>query len=687
MRKLIAVFILLLIFVAKLSFAANPESTGLHLSFEQRLAITYALLAQGESEEQKENILSRAKTYFVGFVKSGTQTVQVENFQQFLKLYKGEWPDTNSVRLDIEKIEARGPQPLKIFRSESPRVQRQIDSYLKWQHEQLIEMAKAEVGPLKQAVKRFSTEAQNLITNPVGLEIAKKMVLQPIEVSLSEKMKELDLVGEKIAQSGFGAQMDAPTRISMQTILSEYYSRLGSESKKLIASSFLGGDLYADEMKKFEIMVQDSGPLLQKLLQIVARQSDLSPQISEVFRRLENSVRSVPWHQLQALFEVDKLNYEFISFEQKALAVGTMAQIHRAKIFLGGIRRDVIVRFMKPGIEERLQEDKRILSEVANILDANPEFRKTGAPKVAPLVDDIAATAVAELSQDDTTHRQQLAIKPYEKEVLISLPGYKNHLQFHVPRVIAGKRKNSHIMVQEMVIGSKLDKEVAKYEKMPGLKRAVLEEMAKVWAYEVLFGGGFYHSDLHQGNFMIWVTEPKIIVNILDYGMGGVIGKDMQRQMMILGVGIELVNPELIARSYWALSNKSENEINEQQFKSLVMERAKNIRATPDATSLDLWTAWAMDNGLKLPYEFISINRGVITVDKLLNEAGSTLTVTSIMKSFGKRNPLLMYKRLVQEEKLSHKDLIKLGWIELKEMFGAAPTANFGAVRCEAVFK
>lgn len=688
LRNLKAIFIQLVIFVTKISMAANPESTGLHLSFEQRLAMTYALLAQGESIEQQEDILARAKAYFANSAKSGFQNVKVNNFKQFLKLYKGDWPNTHSVSLDIEKIEAQGVKPLRVFKSDSPRVQRQIDEYILWQHEELLKVAKSEMGLKKQAGEQFSTEAVALLSNPFGRKIAEKIILQQVEAALSGRMKELDNVGEKIAQTGFGGQQDATTKIFMQTILSEYFARLSPASKKLIASSFLGEDLHANEMKKFEIMVQNSGPQLQKLLQIVARQAGLEPEIMEVFRRLENSVRPVPWNQVEGLYESERHNYEFIYFEREAMAVGTMAQVHRAKILVDGKRQDVVARFIKPGIEVRVEEDEKILLEVAKILDENPEFRKTGAPKLTPIIKDITATVVAELSQEDTVHRQFQAIKFYEKEVLISIPGYKNYVHFHVPRIFSGKMKESKFMMQEMVIGSKLDKEVGTYaDSLPDLKRAIIEEMAKVWAYEVLFGSGFYHSDLHQGNFMVRVTEPNITVNVLDYGMGGVINQVMQRQMMVLGAGIELVNPDLIARGYWALSNKGENTIHEQQFKTLVKERAKNIVSTPEATSLERWTAWAMDNGLKLPYEFISLNRGIVTVNKLLKDAGSALTVTSLMKSFGKRNPILVYKRLVLEEKLSHEDLVKLGWKELQKMVSVKTDVREGLVRCEAVFQ
>ncbi len=121
-----------------------------------------------------------------------------------------------------------------------------------------------------------------------------------------------------------------------------------------------------------------------------------------------------------------------------------------------------------------------------------------------------------------------------------------------------------------------------------------------MWVDEVLFGKGFYHSDLHQGNFMLQVKEPQIILNILDFGMGGVISQEMQRKVLVLGAGVDLLKADLITRAFWDLSDKDKNTLNETRFKELVMEKIKDVRGSKDAyLSLELWTAWAMDQGLK----------------------------------------------------------------------------------------
>ncbi|MEK2645855.1 AarF/UbiB family protein [Bdellovibrio sp. BCCA] len=682
------------VFVFKFAWAAAPATTGLYLSFEQRLALTYALMAQGEGEAQKEEILARAKNYFRGVYELEAKTIKVKNFNEFLTQFRGEWPNTQSVALDMELIEKAGPQALKTFVSDSPRVQRQIEEYIEWQTNQLKSSVEDKAAG-KGQMELLGAQAMALLQNPDAQKMAEKWALNESDAILSDRMKELDRVGEKMAQSSFAQQQDATMRIFMQTMFSEYFSRLSPASKKLIVSSYLGGDLNLSDIKKFELMVQNSGPQLQKLLQVVARQADLSPEMLEVFRGLENSVRPVPWVQVDEILKHEKNNYKFTYFERKPLGVGTMAQVHRAKILVDGQRHDVVVRFIKPGISDRVEEDRKILTAVAEILDNNPEFRKTGAPKLGPVVEDITATVTAELSQEDTIQRQKLAKTRYEKTGFLKSPEYKNYIQFHVPEIYDSKGP-SKFMVQEMVIGKKLDKEAATYsETIPTLKRSVVEEMSKVWAYEVLFGGGFYHSDLHQGNFMIRVTEPKIYVNILDYGMGGILSADLQRQVMVLGAGTELNNADLISRAFWKISNRSQNTVNETQFKTLVKERLKLIVSGQEKNaSLEHWTAWAMDQGLKLPYEFISLNRGIVIVNKLLSDAGSNMSVTSLMKTFARSNPTLMYKRLVLEEKISHRDLIKLGWSELKVMMTGETSAPAvkkpevsSSIRCEMVFQ
>lgn len=685
--------LLVVLFFFNSRYAPASGRTELYLSFEQRVAITYALLAQGEDQAVKDKVLARAQKYFQHLASFPVESKSVNNFAEFLQDFRGQWPDTHKVSLDLDLIEKKGVRPLRIYEATSPRIQRQIDQYLEWQQGQLKEMLEKDKNIDGNLFTGLPQKVAALVTNPQGQKLVGQLILENSEKFIGEHMREMNRVGERIANSGFGQQQDATMRIFMQTMFSEYFSRLGADSKKLIVSSFLGGDLQVSDIKKFEIMVQNSGPQLQKLLQVVARQADLGAEMLTVFRNLENSVRPVAWSQVDEILQKEQKNFKFVYFERKPIGVGTMAQVHRAKILLDGARKDVVVRFIKPGINERVQEDHKILSSVAKILDENPEFRKTGAPKLEPIIEDITATVKAELNQEETIQRQRFAKTRYEKTVLLKTPQYRNDLEIHVPDIYLGKGP-SDFMVQELVIGRKLDKEVGMYNEVaPQLKKAVVEEISKAWAHEVLFGKGFYHSDLHQGNFMIEVTDDKIRLNILDYGMGGVIPPEMQRLVILLGAGVDLNSEELITRAFWKLSQKDKNTIREEQFRSFVKERLQRIQKGQEAlTSMENWTAWAMDRGLRLPYEFISLNRGIVIVNKLLQDSGSKMRLSSILREQAVANPGYIYKVLAVEEKLSYADLLRLGLKEAQLLVRGEKTLikaiNAGeGLRCERVFQ
>lgn len=671
-RKLLLIIFFLGLFQAPAG-ATLPEVTGLYLSFEQRLALNYLLLAQGESVENKEKIVARAKAYFFSLARQTPEVVVVANFAEFLKSFRGEGPNTHSLALDLELIEKADARRLKVYSSPSPRIQRQIERYLKWQTAELYKIASSQFPESGLATGfSLSKELQVILNSSALPEVrrhAKMWLFEKSEVLLADRMRELERVGEKIAETGFSQQQDPAVRILMQTLLGQYFARLSLDSKKRIVSSFLGGNLFADDMKKFEIMVQNSGTVLQKLLQVVARQANLPPDVQAVFRSLENSVKPVPWVLVEDMLKKESENYKFTYFERKPLGIGTVAQVHRAKIKLNGKRHDVVVRFIKPGVQDRTEEDRRILSEVAKLIDTNPEFVKMQVPKLSPLVDDIIQTVTAEFDQEATKRRQKLG-KVYEQVVPFRSSLYQTELQFHVPDIFEAKN-TSHFMVQEMVIGGKLDKQRDVFEAaIPELKRVSVEAIARMWAQEALFGGGFYHSDLHPGNFMVHVKEPRIVMNILDFGMGGVISPELQRQSMVLGVGSEILNGDLIGRALWDLSDKGRNQVSEPEFKQAINEKAARIRRGLEPNiGMELWVAFALNNGLGIPYEFVSLNRGMGIVNKLLEEAGSKLDLSKITKSLAKRHPGLVFEVLVVKEKVPLKDLIKLGWAEVKNMF------------------
>jgi ubiquinone biosynthesis protein len=646
---------------------AGTPAVGMYLSFEEKVMAGYALLAHQKPTTEKTRIYQRAMAYAARTAAQGVQTSEVKNFNEFLTQFRGEWPNSGDLGVDLERIESLPAKGLTTYTSPSPRVQRQIDDYLK-RHVSFLLMAAA----IKTA-KDFSLDKVPVIG----------------EDFIAQQMAAFNTIGEKIATAGMSMIKDTASRITLQTLFNQYYSTQTLDSKKQMIAALLNVDLNLSDEAKLELMIQNSGPQFQKLLQLVARQSGLPEDLKKTFKKLESAVRAVPWWQVEQLLTAEKQNYSFSYFERKPLGVGTMAQVHRAKILWNGHSRDVVVRFIKPNMEARVVDDQRILTEVAKRIDQNPEYRQAGGPLMTPLVKDITDTVRAELDQDATIERQILAKKAYEVEKPFNTPEHKSIVRFHVPD-ITRPVKDSKLMVQEMVLGRSLDKEAAAYkDSIPFLKKGIVEAMAEVWSYQMVFDTGFYHSDLHQGNFLVSITDDAIVVNILDYGMGGVLNEKMRQQVMVLGVSTALKDAQLITNAFWEISNQAQNTFGKEQLLKLVQEKLAEAKRQGKSLGTQQWTGWLSDQGLKIPYDLINLSRGMLIMDNSLQDAGSTKTISSIGESLAKANAGKVVSGLRGSGLISKPDLIRIGndaWQNLRAKTSQTKASQKAAAACKALF-
>lgn len=658
------------------SSEAQVAAKPLFLSYEQRLVLSYLMAGAGESSEKQLEIANRFERKFNEFLRTPVETVTVSNFAEFLKAYQGEWPNSYSLESDLELIERgqiRGPT---VIRGATTQLQTQIDGFIRSQERMMADNAK--MGLFNQKLNTITGIVNGLIAQynsgeTLDLRSKKTYVQAGFKVAYDLLQSHLEIIqktGEDIAKSGKMTTQDAALSMFIETIFKQYFGRLGLESKKQIISQFLGQNLNSTTAQKFEIMVMNSGPQFQKLLQIMARDAGVSADLLATFKRLESKTNAIPAPIVRDLFEAERDRYQWVAYRDTPLGTGTMAQVHQGVIRnLTGEKTRVVIRFLKPGIEKRIAEDNRILMEIAPLMDADPRFKAAGYPKLEPVVSDLNKTIMDELDLEATKDRQRKGKEIYTRDLFFKSPVYRNSIELSVPGIYDGVPMvgTSKLMVQDMVPGSKLDKEASRYaEHAPDFKRILVEEISKVWIDEVLYKSGFFHSDLHQGNFMVELTEPAIKVAILDFGMGGTIRRDMQIDLLLLGAGLELNRADVITETLWSLSEKDQNKMTREQLEAGVKERIAQITSGKIAWQpLNSWTTWAMDSGLDFPYEFVSLNRGMAILDKSLIDAGSKLNSSILAKQLAGKSMRVLFSDLRSKGLLSWKDLAKLGWLTI----------------------
>lgn len=661
------------------ALAGTRTEKPLFLSYEQRLVMTYVLAGAGESNKKQMEIADRFEKTFEKYNALEAKQIDVTNFAEFLKAYQGPWPQSYSLESDmslIEKGQLRGPVVIRGMTAAglpNVKLQEQINGFINHQHREL--QKKAQQDPSYSQLTDMTINTDALIAAATKGKITKGQkrtwILQGFSKAsdmLKSQMKMIQQTGEVMSASGKMESQDPVTSLFLGTVIKEYFGRLGLSSQKQIISQFLGNDLNADSQKKFELMVMNSGPQFQKLLQVVARDAGISEELLKTFKQLESKANPIPAAIVKDLFEAERERYQWINYETSALGTGTMAQVHKGQIETSGGPKDVVIRFLKPEIEKRVKEDYRILSEIAPIMDADPRFKKAGLPKMAPVVSDLNKTVTDELDLEATKDRQRIGKEVYTRELMFKGQGYKNIIEVSVPGIYDGRSgdsKGSKLMVQDLVIGTKLDKEAAYYqESIPDLKKVIIEQVTKMWVEEMLFKSGFFHSDMHQGNFMVQVTDPAINLAVLDFGMGGVVSKQMQMDILTLGAGLELNRADIIAEMMWSLSDKESNQVSKEKFTEAVYQRIEKIKSGKmDYQGFDQWSTWAMDFGIRFPYTFIALNRGLVILDKSLKDAGSTETASSLGKGIARSSVGKVLGALRSRGMLSWMDLVKLGWV------------------------
>ena len=457
--------------------------------------------------------------------------------------------------------------------------------------------------------------------------------------------------------------MDPAIAKFMEKTFSFYFENLGLDSKKLIISDWITQDFTKDPEKIIEIMIQNAGPHFQKLVQALVKEKGLPKRLERIFKKIESAVKPVPAELAKQIIDAEAESYNITEYRLKPLGTGSMAQIHVGKY---NQFYDIAIRYLKPGIQLRAEEDHRILKKLALEIDSNPEFQKAGVPKISFLIDDIHFSVMEELDLAKTVDNQMLARKVYHQK---TFQAESLLVQFQVPWIMK-YRQGTKIIIQEKVKGTSLDKIAEKYkDTLPNLKTEVTESLARLWIDEVLYGSGFYHADPHQGNFLVDVVTKnglpnKVMVNLLDYGMAGHISAAQQNLILTLGIAVEIRKLDLIVNSLWDLTIKKDNGITKGEFRMYVARLLASVKKNQKNSmheggnpmtqdlAIDDFVKLGIEKGLHFQNNFLNLNRGLILIDKMLIETNSKERVKSLGISMALKHKNALVQLLLNIEGL-----------------------------------
>jgi predicted unusual protein kinase regulating ubiquinone biosynthesis (AarF/ABC1/UbiB family) len=447
--------------------------------------------------------------------------------------------------------------------------------------------------------------------------INKAMDIAPIE----HLVKIIESRDEKIHKMAF-SQMDAvkslidpqrgldlsriPKSLAdlVTMILEKYFDELPLQDKKQLIMALLELSPEATSVQQLSVFVQNSGPVLQKLIQLVGN-SAKSPYIVEVLQQLKSNIKSYPTEQAKEAIEKGygkPMSELFVSFNEKPLGAASVGQVYLAKVAVPSKKKnskiketkDVVVKVLRPGIHEKAERELQMMERLAP---------SEGAKKIVLALRESLMEELDCRIEGDYMNKSQ-----FYNDKKLGIKAIKLFEEFP-------PQKN--ILVMEKAPGKTFDKqnETRQLEK----KLEAVIKLYQKWLHNAVFGDGLFHADLHSGNlfFEDKTTVPGHLITLIDFGSMGTLSKVEKKAIVNLGLGAVTKSATPILKSFEMISPMTEEQ--KKQFKKTI-EEVLAQKNSSDAEKMGAIITKATELGLALPKNFLQFNRGKAFLDTHINE-------------------------------------------------------------------
>lgn len=373
--------------------------------------------------------------------------------------------------------------------------------------------------------------------------------------------------------------------------------------------------------QRVRLSFEELGPSFVKLGQLLATREDIfPPQLIAELKKLQNQVKGIPFDQARAVMEGSfgkKLEDVFDDINPDPIGTASIGVAYKAKLKDG---TDVVVKVRRPGIKKILDTDFEILLFLVKQLEKNSaEIRFMGVSKA---ISDFFKSTKSELNllfEAQNCERLAKNIAILDKDNFLAVPKvYREYC-------------SQEVMVMEFLDGRPFNEFHSLEELGPDIVEK-LEKSVEIFTHTLL-SDGFFHADLHGGNFFVLKDRR---IGIIDFGLMGTLSKKNRANLIAILYAVtthnydNLVYELLEVAEYDAIPNHEEliRDIRD----SVSPYVGLSVKET-DMTELVKGLVRALTkNQLYLPQEWFIIFRALMTLDGVGKSIGLDLNIFKILE-------------------------------------------------------
>jgi predicted unusual protein kinase regulating ubiquinone biosynthesis (AarF/ABC1/UbiB family) len=363
---------------------------------------------------------------------------------------------------------------------------------------------------------------------------------------------------------------------------------------------FLSNEAHRERARKLTQTIATLGPSFIKLAQVFGIRADIIPQIYvEELRNLHDRVPPFPTSEVRKRIQAElkrPVDLVFESFQPEPLAAASLGQVHRAR-YRGA---EVIVKVLRPGVEELVATDIRVVQNLVFILEQFIDHHIIRSTRT--IIDEFSRVIAEEMDfhhEGDNVERFGELFRGSDFVI--------------IPRVYR-EVTTTRILVMQFFEGFRVT-EVDEILRHNVDTKKVIENLIAFYGEQLLIHG-FFHADPHPGNILI---QPDSRIVLLDYGMVIEITPELRQDLIrIVIAAVRSDVDELINMAYkldMLEYDVSPSIVREaaQAIISIHLDRNLTQRQIQEITYQILGTFYRFP--LRLPSSFVYILRAGVLIE------------------------------------------------------------------------
>jgi ubiquinone biosynthesis protein len=269
--------------------------------------------------------------------------------------------------------------------------------------------------------------------------------------------------------------------------------------------------------ERLRLALEELGPIFIKFGQALSTRRDLlPPDIADELAKLQDRVPPFPGEQARAAIEASfgkPLSELFSEFELEPLAAASIAQVHVARLANG---REVIVKVLRPGMQEVIGRDLEVLDALAAL--ATRWWPEAHRLRPVEIVREYRKTILDELDLlREAANASQLK------------RNFAGTSLLYVPEIYWDLCR-TEVMVMERIRGVPIG-DLARLRELGVNFRHLAENGVEIFFTQV-FRHNFFHADMHPGNIFVLTDDPqRPRYAAVDFGIVGTLDLRDQRYL------------------------------------------------------------------------------------------------------------------------------------------------------------